>query len=51
MNVYGISSTAVVIFIPHILGHQSIVCVNRVHHLKERLVSGIWEEEVMLAFR
>jgi hypothetical protein len=40
MNIYGISSTADVKVIPPILGHQSLVCVNSVHHYKARLVYG-----------
>jgi hypothetical protein len=40
MNVYGISSTAGFKVIPPIPGHQSLVCVNRVHHWKVRLVFG-----------
>jgi hypothetical protein len=40
MNVYGITSTTGVKVILLILGHQSLVCANRFHHLKVRLVCG-----------
>jgi len=40
LNVYDFFSTAVGKVIPPLLGHQSLVCVNRVSHSKVRLVFG-----------
>jgi hypothetical protein len=40
LSVYGIPSTAVGKVIPPLLGHQSLVRVNRVRHSKVRLVFG-----------
>jgi hypothetical protein len=49
MNEYGISTTAGVKVILPILGQQSLVCINSVHHYKVRLV--FWEGEVTLALK
>ena len=46
LNVFGISCTVVGKVIPPILGHQSLVCVNRVHHLPPHMVNTYYQMPV-----